>query len=75
MKAKFKMGFLTGFKNVAGAWPGVQHIVPILEPGMVVVGGDHGYIESPTPHVKSMVFECRRIDDDHAAVFEFMEIR
>lgn len=73
MKAKFQMGFLTGFKNVENAWPGSRHVEPILEP-MKAMAGDMESMPDATP-LKHLVFECRRIDDDRAAVFELLEIR
>lgn len=75
MKAKFKLGFLTGFKNVPDAWPGSRHIEYLLEPMMVAASDIAVAAEASTVQTKALVFECRKIDQDKAAVFEFLEVR
>lgn len=74
MKSKFTLGFLTGFMNVPNAWPGSQVHVPILEPLRVPVSAPMDTALN-APRIKQMVFECRRIDEDHAAIFEFVEVQ
>lgn len=74
MKAKFKLGFLTGFKNVPDAWPGTRHTIPLLEAATIVPSND-GKNHYKSPPLKSMIFECRKIDEDKAAIFELLEIK
>lgn len=74
MKAKFTLGFLTGFKNVPDAWPGSRYTIPILESAMAMASDTGGDPYTITP-VKTLIFECRKIDDDKAAVFELLEVR
>lgn len=75
MKAKFKLGFLTGFKDVPNAWPGMRQTMPLLEPAMAAFHADAiGDKSIPVPPLKTLIFECRNIDDDKAAVFELLEV-
>lgn len=74
MKAKFNLGFLTGYMNVPNAWPGNRVSIPILEKAMVMAGdvGPNPPIVGP---LKTMVFECSRLDEDKCAVYELLEIQ
>lgn len=76
MKAKFNLGFLTGFRDVPHAWPGMRQAIPVLEPlrAYPIDNGD-AFEQSEASNIKHMIFECRSIDDDKAAVFELLEIR
>lgn len=74
MKSKFKLGFMTGFMFVPNAYPGSRYNIPLAQALPVAVSGSGDEIDL-TPTTKHLVFECRRIDDDRAAVFELMEIR
>ena len=73
MKAKFRLGFLSGYDNVDNAWPGSRHLVPLLEPMQVAPSAS--VMEVSDTRIKCLVFECRTIDDDRAAVFDFLEVR
>lgn len=73
MKSKFTLGFMVGFKNVGKPYPGLQVKIPILEPQKALAAGQEYPIESRP--IKNLVFECRKVDDDNAAVFEFMEVQ
>lgn len=75
MKAKFKLGFLTGFKNVPDAYPGSRHIEYLLEPLMVAASDIAVAADTSAIQTKALVFECKKVDDDKAAVFEFLEVR
>lgn len=73
MKSKFKLGFLHGFKFVPGAWPGKVEHLKITERILAPIGGgENSYVAEFS---KDLVFECTKIDDDHAAVFEFIGAR
>lgn len=75
MKALFKLAFMDGWKNVEGRPAiGERHIIPLLEPAAVMAGDTEGLPDNPS-HLKCLVFECRKIDEDKAAIFEFLEVR
>jgi len=74
MKSKLRLGPLEGWINIKGAWPGMKFRMPLREPvrATVNIGKDIPYDHTT---VRELVFECRTIDDDRAAVFEFVGIR
>ena len=73
MKAKFRLGFLSGYANVDNAWPGSRHLVPLEEP--IQASPSNSFVGVNDIRTKCLVFECRKIDDDRAAIFDFLEVR
>lgn len=73
MKAKFNLGFLTGYMNVPNAWPKNQVHIPILETSKVVFGDLQLNPPAQNP-IKTLVFECTHLDEDKCAVYELLEV-
>lgn len=74
MKSKFLLSFLSGYKDVPRAWPGIEHALPILEP-LAVYANDADASPESVPPAKKLLFRCTKIDDDHTAIFEFMGVK
>lgn len=73
MKAKFELGFLSGFKEMPASKVGDRASIPILEPAKAIAVDEAGKFTA-NPLVKYMIFECTGIDDDMAMLFKFVEI-
>lgn len=73
MKAKFKLGFLVGWQNIPKAWPGATHAIKLEEPVPATVS----VADIPYDHtsVRELIFQCTKIDEDKAAVYEFVAIK
>lgn len=61
------------------AWPGTRYNLPLESGDMILVGAgpkrsDPIEIDN-LDTLKYLVFECKSIDDDKAAVFEYMEAK
>lgn len=72
MKSKFYLGPLTAWANIEDALPGDQYILNLVGVEPKLRG------EPPKPSYSSkgaLVFECTKLDEDRAAVFELTEVR